>query len=180
MLVKNTKLEKGTYVKLQPHTTDFLGISNPKAVLEENLQKFSCLTMGDTINISHESKDFYIDIVETKTSAAINIIDVVCNVDFAPALDYKEPENCATKSSGLGKEQDVATQKPELKPFTGLARRLDGQPCSTELDSSSSLPNKQPSTAQAQPSSKKLVFQPERGWPRNNKNSRTLLGTFKY
>jgi ubiquitin fusion degradation protein 1 len=30
--VKNTTLPKGTYVKLQPHTTDFLDISNPKAM----------------------------------------------------------------------------------------------------------------------------------------------------
>ena len=31
--VKNTNLAKGTYVKLQPHTKDFLDISNPKAML---------------------------------------------------------------------------------------------------------------------------------------------------
>jgi len=30
--VKNATLPKGTYVKLQPHTTDFLDISNPKAM----------------------------------------------------------------------------------------------------------------------------------------------------
>lgn len=30
--VKNTALPKGTYVKLQPHTKDFLDISNPKAM----------------------------------------------------------------------------------------------------------------------------------------------------
>lgn len=30
--VKNATLPKGTYVKLQPHTKDFLDISNPKAV----------------------------------------------------------------------------------------------------------------------------------------------------
>lgn len=28
----NATLQKGTYVKLQPHTKDFLDISNPKAV----------------------------------------------------------------------------------------------------------------------------------------------------
>ena len=31
--VKNASLAKGTYVKLQPHSTDFLDISNPKAML---------------------------------------------------------------------------------------------------------------------------------------------------
>lgn len=31
--VKNVTLPKGKYVKLQPHTKDFLDISNPKAML---------------------------------------------------------------------------------------------------------------------------------------------------
>lgn len=30
--VKNVTLPKGKYVKLQPHTKDFLDISNPKAM----------------------------------------------------------------------------------------------------------------------------------------------------
>lgn len=30
--VRNVKLPKGTYVRLQPHTKDFLDISNPKAM----------------------------------------------------------------------------------------------------------------------------------------------------
>lgn len=30
--VKNVALPKGTYVKFQPHTKDFLDISNPKAM----------------------------------------------------------------------------------------------------------------------------------------------------
>ena len=33
VFIKNANLPKGTYVKLQPHTTDFLDISNPKAML---------------------------------------------------------------------------------------------------------------------------------------------------
>ena len=34
--VKNASLFKATHVKLQPHTTDFLDISNPKAMLVVN------------------------------------------------------------------------------------------------------------------------------------------------
>lgn len=36
--MRNVSLPKGTYVKLQPHTTDFTNISNPKAVLETTLR----------------------------------------------------------------------------------------------------------------------------------------------
>lgn len=38
--VKNKSLVKGTYVKLQPHTKDFLDISNPKAMLVNHFDIF--------------------------------------------------------------------------------------------------------------------------------------------
>lgn len=31
--IKNACLSKGTYVKLQPHTKDFIDLANPKAML---------------------------------------------------------------------------------------------------------------------------------------------------
>lgn len=117
-VVKYTSLPKGTYVKLQPHTTDFLDVSNPKAVwvhwvantkfivrifiilraliltwrLERVLRSYSCLTTGGTIVLPYNDKKYYVDIVETKPSAAVCIIETDCEVDFAPPLDYKEPE----------------------------------------------------------------------------------------
>lgn len=42
--------------------------------------------------VSYNNKKFYIDIVETKPSHAISIIETDCEVDFAQPLDYKEPE----------------------------------------------------------------------------------------
>lgn len=42
----NVSLPKGTYVKLQPVTSDFLDISNPRAVLERSLRSYTCLTTG--------------------------------------------------------------------------------------------------------------------------------------
>ncbi|MQM02423.1 hypothetical protein Taro_035190, partial [Colocasia esculenta] len=97
--VKNVTLPKGTYVKLQPHTQDFLDISNPKAILETALRSFSCLTTGDSIMVAYNNKKYYIDIVETKPSSAISIIETDCEVDFAPPLDYKEPERPAVSTS---------------------------------------------------------------------------------
>jgi len=43
LYVKNTNLAKGTYVKLQPHTMDFLDIYNPKAVLVFSYNISICL-----------------------------------------------------------------------------------------------------------------------------------------
>lgn len=42
--LKNVSLPKGSFIKIQPHTSDFLEISDPKAVLETSLRSFTCLT----------------------------------------------------------------------------------------------------------------------------------------
>ncbi|KAI5665992.1 hypothetical protein M9H77_15845 [Catharanthus roseus] len=141
--IKNASLSKGTYVKLQPHTTDFLDISNPKAILETTLRSYSCLTTGDTIMVAYNNKKFYIDIVETKPSAAISIIETDCEVDFAPPLDFKEPEK-PVKSALSNKEppevdEEPVKKMPKFSPFTGSSRRLDGKPA-VESDQPTSTP----------------------------------------
>uniref|UniRef100_A0A9I9D5G6 Ubiquitin fusion degradation protein UFD1 N-terminal subdomain 2 domain-containing protein n=1 Tax=Cucumis melo TaxID=3656 RepID=A0A9I9D5G6_CUCME len=127
--VKNVPLPKGTYVKLQPHTKDFLDISNPKAILETTLRNFSCLTTGDSIMVAYNNKKYYIDIVETKPSNAISIIETDCEVDFAPPLDYKEPEKpvAPTKGKEQVAEAPDAEAEPKFSAFTGTGRRLDGK-----------------------------------------------------
>lgn len=42
--------------------------------------------------VAYNNKKYYIDIIESKPSNAISIIETDCEVDFAPPLDYKEPE----------------------------------------------------------------------------------------
>ena len=42
--------------------------------------------------VAYNKKKYYIDIIESKPSNAISIIETDCEVDFAPPLDYKEPE----------------------------------------------------------------------------------------
>eukprot|EP00878_Enallax_costatus_P043947 GHUV01052069.1.p1 GENE.GHUV01052069.1~~GHUV01052069.1.p1 ORF type:complete len:114 (-),score=31.35 GHUV01052069.1:188-529(-) len=64
----NVSLPKGTYVKLQPVTSDFLDISNPKAVLERTLRSYSCLTVGDCFVVNYNNKDYEI---EVGTDAAV-------------------------------------------------------------------------------------------------------------
>jgi ubiquitin fusion degradation protein 1 len=60
--------------------------------LETTLRNFSCLTTGDSIMVAYNNKKYYIDIIESKPASAITIIETDCEVDFAPPLDYKEPE----------------------------------------------------------------------------------------
>ncbi|XP_047323459.1 ubiquitin fusion degradation protein 1 homolog isoform X2 [Impatiens glandulifera] len=132
MQVKNATLPKGTYVKLQPHTKDFLDISNPKAILETTLRNFSCLTIGDSIMVAYNNKKFYIDIVEAKPSHAVSIIETDCEVDFAPPLDYKEPEkpvkSVPSSKAPLKAEEAPEETEPKFNPFSGAGKRLDGKP----------------------------------------------------
>jgi len=60
--------------------------------LEKNLRNFSCLTVGDKITINYNNKKYYIGIVEGKPKNAVTVIETDCEVDFAPPLDYVEPE----------------------------------------------------------------------------------------
>ncbi|KAK1407540.1 hypothetical protein QVD17_39158 [Tagetes erecta] len=158
--VKNVTLPKGSYVKLQPHTKDFLDISNPKAILETTLRNFSCLTTGDSIMVAYNNKKYYIDIIETKPSHAISIIETDCEVDFAPPLDYKEPERPVTSSKApeLGKsvssgkapakgEEAAPVEEPKFNPFTGSGRRLDGKPLKYQPPPVSSSKEMKPAAA---------------------------------
>lgn len=58
----NVSLPKGNFVKLQPVTSDFLDISNPKAVLERTLRSYSCLTVGDCFVVNYNNKDYEIEV----------------------------------------------------------------------------------------------------------------------
>merc|ERR1719210_1736752 len=64
--ITNTSLPKGSFVKLQPVSSDFLDIHNPRAVLKNSLRNFATLTVGDCIVIDYNQKKFEIEIVECK------------------------------------------------------------------------------------------------------------------
>jgi ubiquitin fusion degradation protein 1 len=84
---------KGTYIKIQPHTTSFINLSNPKALLEKVLsEKYPVLTEGHTIAIEYLNKVFYIDIVKTEPAPVIDILNVNLNVDFDKPFDYQETQ----------------------------------------------------------------------------------------
>ncbi|KAK8593992.1 hypothetical protein V6N12_046063 [Hibiscus sabdariffa] len=157
MYMKNEKLENAAYIKLQPHSRDFIEISDPKAVLEENLQKFSCLTKGDTIMISHGSRVFYINIVETKPADAVSLIDTDCEVDFDSPLDYEETANPTPIESSLKEKQEE--EAIEFK----TDRKFDEEPCAD----SGYLSNKQSSTTHSgEEAAEKLKFKPFTGLAR--------------
>jgi len=85
---------QGTYIKLRPHKTEFINLSNPKAVLERIMSKdYPVVSQGQTIELNYEDLNcrYRIDIVETKPTEIISIINTDINIDFDQPLDYVEP-----------------------------------------------------------------------------------------
>ncbi|ETN59006.1 ubiquitin fusion degradation protein 1 homolog [Anopheles aquasalis] len=117
-----------TYSKFEPQSVEFLDITNPKAVLENCLRNFACLTTGDLIAIKYNNTTYELSVLETKPGPAVTIIECDMNVEFAAPVGYKEPER-------KEKEEEPMTIDPtELMPeptgfvaFKGEGTRLDGK-----------------------------------------------------
>lgn len=137
-------LSKATFVKFRARSVDFLEINNPRALLEVTLRKFTCLTVGDTIKITHLNKNFELDVREVQPNGAASIIETDCNVDFDEPLGYKESkyaqyEKAAAESAKViaaprtlqkAREEESgaeATNGSAFKPFAGTAKRIDGK-----------------------------------------------------
>ena len=85
-------IPKGSYIKIRPHKTKFIELSNPKAVLEKHINiNYPTLTKGETISINYNEDIYFIDIVETEPVESINILNSDINLDFDKPLDYVEP-----------------------------------------------------------------------------------------
>ncbi|TYZ58572.1 hypothetical protein PybrP1_009952 [[Pythium] brassicae (nom. inval.)] len=89
--IQNISLPKASFVKIRPQSQDFLDITNPRAVLEASLRKFSCLTIGDTICLQYNNKNFLLDVREVRPAPAACIIETDCEVDFEAPADYVPP-----------------------------------------------------------------------------------------
>ena len=140
--VRNVELKPGTFIKLQPHLTEFINNPNPKTILEYNLRNYFCVTEGDTISVKFGNKNYKIDILQCKPAKAIRTLNCDIAVDFAPPKDYKEPPKQSVKpissTSGsiifnsnekvLKKLTDEEIKKQiEDKKFSGHHFRIDGK-----------------------------------------------------
>lgn len=126
--VESISLPVATFSRFQPQSEDFLDITNPKAVLENGLRSFACLTTGDLIAIKYNQKIYEMCVLETRPGPAVSIIECDMNVEFAPPVGYKEPERHIKKDEE--QLEDLANMMPEpsgFVPFKGEGVRLDGK-----------------------------------------------------
>jgi ubiquitin fusion degradation protein 1 len=149
LTVTNVSLPKATFVKLQPQSTDFLEISNPRAVLEHALRNYSCVTLHDIIQIPYNSKIYQFELKDVQPGPAACIIETDCQVDFDPPVGYVEPQvrsrtnsvrssqcpspattnNTQTTSVGGGAVEELLEQTTTTTTTTGSSgiRIVDGQ-----------------------------------------------------
>lgn len=106
--IKSTDLPSGSFIKLQPQSTAFLDISDPKAVLENVMRNFACLTTGDIFSFAYNDEVYEMAVLEVKPETknkAISVLETDLEVDFAPPIGYVEPSRTSgtsTPGSGIG------------------------------------------------------------------------------
>lgn len=125
--VKNVSLDKATFVKFRAQSCDFLDISNPRAVLEVTLRKFTCLSVGDCICIKHSDRNYFIDVREVVPNGAASIIETDCSVDFEEPLGYANSEQGKKEK----KWKEEAIEKEKLKKNGGVPPSIIGGSAST-------------------------------------------------
>ena len=101
--VKSTNLPDAKLVKLQPQSTNFLEISDPKAVLENAFRSFSTLTTGDIFSFHYNDTVYDVAVLEVKPDSphhGVSMIETDVEVDFAAPVGYVEPKYEKPSRSG--------------------------------------------------------------------------------
>lgn len=144
-------LPKASYLKVRAQSVDFLEISNPRAVLEFTLRKYTCVTEGDVIVLNHAGKRFCMDVLEVKPNGAASIVETDVEIDFAEPVGYQDSEYGRQErerkqsrdfggEAGSGNGMKPATLQrarsdsvaedantPKFVPFAGAGKRIDGK-----------------------------------------------------
>uniref|UniRef100_T1HZX7 Uncharacterized protein n=3 Tax=Rhodnius prolixus TaxID=13249 RepID=T1HZX7_RHOPR len=128
--VESATLPVATFSRFQPQQTNFLDISNPKAVLENQLRKYACLTVGDVIALSYNDKIYRLKVEEARPRDAVKIIECDMEVDFSAPEGYVDPKIEQQKQELEKNQSNTATvvhNSNRFRPFSGKGHRLDGK-----------------------------------------------------
>ncbi|ODV92229.1 hypothetical protein CANCADRAFT_21097 [Tortispora caseinolytica NRRL Y-17796] len=149
IVIESATLMQGSFLKIQPQSTDFLDISDPKAVLENSLRNFSTLTVDDIFEISYNDHIYAIKVLEVRPesdSHSISVVETDIEVDFAPPVGYVEPTPASSVSAAASRSITPAINTPgamaatigyndmlasasqsSLSSFQGQGQRLSGR-----------------------------------------------------
>ncbi|KRX13359.1 Ubiquitin fusion degradation protein 1 -like protein [Trichinella nelsoni] len=126
--IESVDLPVGTYVKLKPQDSRFVGLANPSVLLELKLRNYACLTKGDMIAIEYNDKVMEFLVQELRPTDAVSIIECDINVRRWISMFQKINQNRLPLQQHF-----VYRQAPSLPhvenstAFPGKAFRLDGK-----------------------------------------------------
>ncbi|PAV76206.1 hypothetical protein WR25_21346 [Diploscapter pachys] len=126
--IESANLPKAKDVKLKPQSTDFLAISNPRAVLEVELRKFACLSKDDMISVQYADQILRFLVTEVKPAAAVCIIECDVNLEFDAPEGYQETDTRSTAVKPAAPSiTPIEPPKQAFQAFSGSGLRLDGR-----------------------------------------------------
>uniref|UniRef100_A0A0N5ALF1 Ubiquitin fusion degradation protein 1 n=1 Tax=Syphacia muris TaxID=451379 RepID=A0A0N5ALF1_9BILA len=140
-----TSLPRATYARFKPQSTDFLTVSNPRAVLEVELRKFACLTKNDMIAVEYNEQILEFLVMEVKPGNAVSIIECDMNVEFDAPEGYVEPSSVKPSAQSVKPSAPPPSARvPKgtklgekvFQAFSGNGLRLDGKGKSTTVTTS--------------------------------------------
>mmetsp|Transcript_14009 Transcript_14009/g.28255 ORF Transcript_14009/g.28255 Transcript_14009/m.28255 type:complete len:319 (-) Transcript_14009:616-1572(-) len=83
----------GSAVRLRPHRSDFLKISNHQAVLETELKHYSSLTRGSTIPFDYMGKRYYFDVTDLRSAPRGEKVPMVKVQDCDVATEFTKAKD---------------------------------------------------------------------------------------
>ena len=131
------------FVKFQPHTSDFLDISDHYVVLTRTLENMGGLTMGASVRVSDGKRTYTLDVLEVRGKPGSSVRDdsngravaiglMECPIEFAEPKDLIKPK----KAGAAAGEAEAAAEGGDAED-TAAAGDSDA-PASAEGESSSS------------------------------------------
>lgn len=133
--IENCTLPIATYARFQPQSVEFHDISNPKAVLENALRNFACLTKGDVIAIQYNNRQYELCVLEVRPQEAVCIIECDISLEFDAPVGYqpevndqKESEELVVGTPDVKKAlEEYILENSGFSAFDGAGNRLDGK-----------------------------------------------------
>ncbi|GBF92625.1 hypothetical protein Rsub_05239 [Raphidocelis subcapitata] len=117
------RLEKGTYVRLQPETRAFHDVvgSDPeqmRAALEDALHAVCALTEGDWVQVPFGGETYALRVLELQPDPAVSVIDTDIACDVGPSIETEG--YLRAREEELAREQERQRQLQEEREALAL------------------------------------------------------------
>lgn len=122
--ITSSNLPKANFLKMEPLSAAFFQLEDPKLVLENYLPTFTCLTLGDTINVPYQDFVYKLKVVDVRPHNdcnAVLITETDCELEFLAAAPQQQ--ECANKPHPQQKAKRTINN-PTFVPFSGTGYKL--------------------------------------------------------